>query len=170
MIPPIPEVQDSLNALTLAEEVFQSAFDDHCVLVCEPERRLEDRKLLQGQTALVLRQTSAAPMTIPRLQSRVAEALNQAGHSHAARKTPQSVFLAGKVLGMASALNGSKGASLDVVNRIIASISPSRVTQWAVLINPSTGPGQYRIGDFAYGEVELQKLQYRSETPYGRLS
>lgn len=162
MIPKVPEVQDSLNALTLAEEVSRPAPDDRCVVVCEPSWRMDGGKPFQDPTALVLRQTSAAPMTIPRLLKRVAEALHKAGHSHVSPKNQHSV-VAGKVLGMASALSGSTGAPLDVVNQIIASISPARVSQWAVLINPSTSPEQYRFGDFVYGEVELNKLQYRSE-------
>src|SRR5262249_61243445 len=54
-------------------------------------------------------------------------------------------------------------ASIEIVKQIISSISRARVSQWAVLISPGTGPEYYRFGDFVYGNVEIQKLQYRSE-------
>jgi hypothetical protein len=75
----------------------------------------------------------------------------------------QRLGMAGKVLGMATALGGSRLASIEIVNHVVSSISPARVTQWAVLINPGTSPDHYRFGDFSYGQVELNKLQYRSE-------
>jgi hypothetical protein len=122
MIPKIREVQDSLNALTLAEEVSRPAPDDRCVVVCEPKGRIDAGKPFLDTTSLVLRQATTAPVAIPRLLNRVAEALHKAGHSHTSPKMGLRVVLAGKVLGMASALSTSKGASLDVVNRLIASM------------------------------------------------
>jgi hypothetical protein len=119
--------------------------------------------LFRDTTALVLRQSSNAPVTIPRLLDRIAEGLHRAGHSQVSPNTGQRLLIAGKILGMASALSGSKLASIEVVNDIIASISSTRVSQWAVLINPGTSLEQYRFGDFVYGVVELNKLKYRSE-------
>jgi len=71
--------------------------------------------------------------------------------------------LAGKVLGMATAFGGSKLASIEIVNHILSSISLARVSQWAVLISPGASPEHYRFGDFIYGNIELEKLEYRSE-------
>jgi len=108
-------------------------------------------------------QNPKAPVIIPRLLDRIAEDLYNAGHSHVSPKMDHRLVLAGKVLGMATALGGSKSASIQSVNHIVSSISPARVSQWAVLINPGMSPEHYRFGDFSYGQVELNKLQYRSE-------
>lgn len=166
MIPPIPEIQNSLAALSLAE-VSQASPDDRCIVVCVPRRRVQGsesgKRFLQDSTALVLQQSPKAPVTIQRLLDRIAEELHKAGHSHVSPKMDQRLVMAGKVLGMATALGGPKLASIEIVNHIISSISPARVSQWAVLINPSTSPEHYRFGDFIYGQVELNKLQYRSE-------
>lgn len=166
MIPPIPEIQNSLAALSLAE-VSQASPDERCIVVCEPTRRVqgsESGKLFfQDPTTLVLQQDARAPVTIPRLLNRVAEELHNAGHSHVSPKMDHRLVIAGKVLGMTTALGGSESASIESVNHIICSISPARVSQWAVLINPSTSAEHYRFGDFSYGQVELNKLEYRSE-------
>lgn len=166
MIPPIPEIQNSLAALSLAE-VSQASPDDRCVIVCEPTRRVQGsesgKRFFQDPTVLVLRQSPKASVVIPRLLDRVAEELHNAGHSYVSPKMDQRLVMAGKVLGMATALGGSTLASIEILNYIISSISPARVSQWAVLINPGTSPEHYRFGDFSYGQVELNKLQYRSE-------
>jgi hypothetical protein len=165
VIPSIPEIQNSLAALSLAE-VSQASPDDRCIVVCEPTRRApgteSGERFFQDPTALVLQQSPKAPVTIPRLLDRIAEELDKAGHSHISPKSDQRLVMAGKVLGMATALGGSKLVSINIVNHVISSISPARVSQWAVLISPGTSPEHYRFGDFIYGQIELNKLQYRS--------
>jgi hypothetical protein len=166
VIPSIPEVQNSLAALSLAE-VSQPSPDDRCIVVCAPTRRVQGsesgKRFFQDPTAIVLQQSPKAPVTIQRLLDRIAEELHKTGHSHVSPKMDQRLVMAGKVLGMATALAGPKLASIEIVNHIICSISPARVSQWAVLISPGTSPEHYRFGDFIYGQVELNKLQYRSE-------
>jgi hypothetical protein len=71
--------------------------------------------------------------------------------------------IAAKVLAMATAFGGSKLATIEIVNHILSSISAARVSQWAVLISSGARPEQYRFGDFIYGNIELEKLEYRSE-------
>jgi hypothetical protein len=152
--------------LSLAE-VSQASPDDQCIVVCVPTRRVQGsesgKRFFQDPTAVVLQQSPKAPVTIQSLLDRIAEELHKAGHSHVSPKMDRRLVMAGKVLGMAAALGGPKLASIEIVNHIISSISPARVSQWAVLINPSTSPEHYRFGDFIYGQVELNKLQYRSE-------
>jgi hypothetical protein len=165
VIPLVPEIQDSLSALSLVE-VPLAGPDDRCIVVCEPTRRAERSqsggRLFVDTTALVLRQSPSAPLTLPRLLNRISEELYKAGHSHVSPKIDRRLALAGKVLGMATAFGGSK-ASIEIVNHIISSISPARVSQWAVLISPGASPEHYRFGDFIYGNIELEKLEYRSE-------
>jgi hypothetical protein len=72
--------------------------------------------------------------------------------------------MAGKVLGMATALGGSKLASIEIVNHVLSSISPARVSQWAVLSSPGASPDHYRFGDFIYGNIGTRANGMRSET------
>ena len=166
MIPDIPEIKKSLLALSLVE-VSQAIPDDRCVIVCERIRRTQrsesGEQFFQDMSPLVLQQSLGAPLTIPRLLDRIAAEMYGAGHSHVSPKTDQRQSMAAKVLGMATALGGSKLALLETLNQIIFAISPARVSQWAVLINPGTSQEHYRFGDFIYGNVEVEKLQYRSE-------
>jgi hypothetical protein len=72
VIPDIPEIQNSLLALSLVE-VSQAVPDDRCIIVCEPIRRAQRSEsgehFFQDPTALVLQQSPGAPLTIPRLGS-----------------------------------------------------------------------------------------------------
>jgi hypothetical protein len=166
VIPLVPEIQDSLLALSLVEVPLASP-DDRCIVVCEPTRRAERSQsgewFFEDTTALVLRQSPSAPLTLPRLLNRISEELYKEGHSHVSPKADRQLALAGKVLGMATAFGGSKLASIEIVNHILSLISLARVSQWAVLINPGASPEHYRFGDFIYGNIELEKLEYRSE-------
>ena len=163
MIPSIPKIRDSLAAVEL-KEIEESSCVDHAFIVCERIGRLfPDGTRLQDEKALVMVQAPAAPIALSGLVSRIAEEIHGAGHAHCAPKSEYRQLLAGKVLAMAKALGSAKADPIDVVNSIIQSISATRITQWAVLINPATGADQYCFGDFVYGGVESEKLRLRCE-------
>ena len=166
VIPLIPEIQNSLAALSLAAVSIANP-DDRCLIVCQPTKRVEGsesgKRYFEDPTALALLQSPKAPLVIPRLLDRLAEELHKARHSHVSPNMDHRLVIAGKVLGMATALAGSNSVSIEIVNHIISATSPARVSQWAVLIAPGTSSEHYRFGDFSYGQIELSKLRYRAE-------
>lgn len=163
MIPAVPAIQDSLAVLSL-EEIAQDSPRDSGLVICESIGRVfADRTRIKDDTAIVLKQRAGAPVALSSLVVRVADELHHVGHPYVAPKAELRPLLSAKVIAMATALGCSRSNPLDVLNAVIAAISPVRVSQWAVLINPATGLEQYRFGDFAYGAVDIDTLRYRCE-------
>ena len=158
MIPEIAGICDSLAALTI-KEGDPVVGTDRQITVCEQCRRtLPDGTRKEDQTAIILFQDEVAPMNLSSIVSRVSKEL---------RFTPRTnhrVSLASKLVGLSVAIRRLFTNPLEPVNLLLSHMSEARVIQWAVFPIPSIGGAdQYRFGDFAYGELDLDKLRSRCE-------
>ena len=162
MLPEIPQMRDSLAALSV-EETEHAAPGEAQIVICEKiDKMYPDGSLGPDQTLIVLKQSGSVPIRLNSLIERVADQLHHAGHAHVAPKTIQRASLASIVLAAASILRSSNERA-RFSNHVLKTIAETRVTQWAVLISPAQEFSKYKFGDFDFGALDTDLLRHRSE-------
>jgi hypothetical protein len=163
MIPEVPALRQSLDALELAE-VENPETDNLSLMVCEkrPQLLLSDA-IIEDKFSLILRQKPGAPIAPARLVEQVAKAAEKLGHPHLEQSNMHRSQIGAKLLAIGAAFHQAGVDPILAINIVLTAITPARLAQWAVLVNPATNVNLYHFGDFIYGVVDLGALESRCD-------
>jgi hypothetical protein len=163
MIPPIPEMRQSVQGLSV-EELDQMDEDERHFVICAKRHLMNpDAEVVHNPSLLALRQNPDAAIGLGRILEKIADGLARSQHAHMTHGAAFRLSIASTLLGLSAVLRKNDDDALDSLNRILEAVQTVTVTQFAVLPGCPDGDADYRFGDFVYGLIDLNLLRYRTD-------